>query len=94
MQVESDWNSGNYQGAHSAAHTARNWGIAGVITGIIIIPILVLVIVAIIVGLGAAVTFATDWELAPTTNRSASLHNWILAVIQVFGCMLFKYVHV
>jgi len=60
MQVESEWNRGNYQGAHNAAHTARNWGIAGVITGIVIIPVLVLVVVAISLGLGAAVIIATD----------------------------------
>ena len=36
MQVDSEWNRGNHQGAHKASRMARNWAIAGIITGAII----------------------------------------------------------
>ena len=45
VQVDSEWNSGNHQGAYDAARNARNWGIIGIITGFFFAVMAVIIII-------------------------------------------------
>ena len=62
LQVDSEWNSGNHQGAYDAARMARNWGIVGIVTGVIVPIVLVIVFIAITVAVASGSTTSDDTE--------------------------------
>ena len=45
IQVDSEWQSGNHQGARDASRMARNWGIAGIVTGVGVLALSVVVFI-------------------------------------------------